>query len=190
MGKLKELIIIGLVAVLSFPLLYVGMLFMNGMLRIEYGVPRQDVEQGKKLETIKRTEKTDSLMLAHSRTFQALQIEKTELEKERQRLSEMQERMDILQKDLEEKKKALADERVKMEALVKKSDTLEAKKYKSQAKIYEAMKPLEAAQIIETLPDDAAAKILNAMSDNRQKGKILALLSPEKASRISDMLGN
>jgi flagellar motility protein MotE (MotC chaperone) len=190
MGKFKEIIIVGLVGIISFPILYAAILFMNGMLRIEYGVPKGSVEAEKKLQIIKRTDKTDSLMIAHSRTFQALQNEQSDIEKERQRLKETQDRMDIVQKELDEKKKAISDERAKMESLVEKSDSLEMKKYKNQAKVYAAMKPLEAAQIIETLPDEHAAKILNAMNDDRQKAKILSQLSSEKAARVTVKLGD
>jgi flagellar motility protein MotE (MotC chaperone) len=51
------------------------------------------------------------------------------------------------------------------------------------------MKPLEAAQIIETMPDNYASKLLNAMSDDRQKAKILSALSTEKAARVTERLG-
>lgn len=189
MNKLKDIIIVVAVAVVSFPILYAVILYMNGMLRIEYGVPKETVEEDKKLQVVKRNEKTDSLMVTHSRTFQALENEKVEIEKERERLRQLQERMDITQKELEEKQKAFADQRTKMEQLVEKSDSLEMKKVKGQAKVYMAMKPLEAAQIIETLPDEQAARILDAMTDDRQKAKIIAALSTEKAARITSKLG-
>lgn len=180
MSKLKEIIIIAVVAVFSFPILYAAFLIANGMLRIEYGTPQKIVEEKKKIQTNKRTAKTDSILVTQSRTFQALQNEKIEIEKERNRLKNQQDRMDLLTKELEEKQKKLEAERNKLESLVAKNDSLENIKCKNQAKVYMAMKPLEAATIIETLQDIQAAKILNAMNDDRQKAKILSALSTEK----------
>ena len=116
-------------------------------------------------------------------------MKRSEIEKERQRLKE-QSRMDLLQKELENKQQSISQERSKAGIVkVSKSDSLDNKKFKNQAKVYMAMKPLEAAQIIETLPDEHASKILNAMNDDRQKAKILAALSTEKAARITSELG-
>ena len=189
MNKLKEIIIVAAVGIFSFPILYAIVLIANGIIRIEYGVPKEAVEEEKKIQAFKRTEKTDSILVTQSRTFQALQNEKTEIEGERQRLKDQQSRMDIVQKDLEEKQLSMSKERSKLESLVSKSDSLDNKKYKNQAKVYMAMKPLEAAQILETLPDEQAVKILNAMNDDRQKAKILAALSTDKAVRITSELG-
>ncbi len=189
MSKLKEIIIIAVVAVFSFPILYAAFLIANGMLRIEYGTPQKIVEEKKKIQTNKRTAKTDSILVTQSRTFQALQNEKIEIEKERNRLKNQQDRMDLLTKELEEKQKKLEAERNKLESLVAKNDSLENIKCKNQAKVYMAMKPLEAATIIETLQDIQAAKILNAMNDDRQKAKILSALSTEKAARLTANLG-
>ncbi len=97
--------------------------------------------------------------------------------------------MEIAQKELEEKQNLLAEQRVKMAALVEKSDSLEIKKFKAQAKVYMSMKPLEAAQIIESFSADQAAKILGAMNDDRQKAKILAAMAPEKAAEITSRIG-
>lgn len=189
MSKFKDIIIVGAVGVISFPLLYAAILFANGVLRIDYGVPQKAIEDQKKIQTIKRTEKTDSILITQSRTFQALQNEKKDIEKERQKLREQQERIDLLQKELEEKQRTLGLQRTKIEDLVSKSDSLENKKFKNQARVYTAMKPLEAAQIIETMPDNYASKLLNAMSDDRQKAKILSALSTEKAARVTERLG-
>ncbi len=185
MNKFKEILIVLLIAVLSFPVIYATVLFATGMLRIEYGAPKTAVEDEKKLQVIKRTQKTDSIMISNSRIFQALENEKIEIQKERERLQDLQARLEIAQKELDEKQTIIARQREKMEALVEKSDSLEIKKYKAQAKVYVSMKPLEAAQIIESFSADQAAKILGAMTDDRQKAKILAAMAPEKAAAIT-----
>ncbi|NLD92190.1 MAG: hypothetical protein GX639_05925 [Fibrobacter sp.] len=189
MNKFKEILIVLLIAVLSFPVIYAAVLLATGMLRIEYGAPKTVVEDEKKLQVIKRTQKTDSIMISNSRTFQALENEKIEIQKEQERLQNLHARLEIAQKELDEKQVIIARQREKMEALVEKSDSLEIKKYKAQAKVYMSMKPLEAAQIIESFSADQAAKILGAMTDDRQKARILAAMAPEKAASITTRIG-
>ena len=63
------------------------------------------------------------------------------------------------------------------------------KRIKQLAKVYGAMRANEAAQILETLDDNLLIKIINAISDDRQKAKIMAGLSKSKAARISKKMG-
>lgn len=189
MDKFKDFLIVALVGIFSFPLIYVVVLFLNGTIRIEYGPKEKIPEDKQQVQMMKRNNKIDTMIVSHSRTFQALQIEKADVENERKRLMEQQERIALQTSELEAQQAVLAAERKKLEALVSKSDSLEKKKFRDQAKVYSAMKPIEAAQIIETLTDDQASKILNAMTDDRQKARILSSLSREKAARLTLKLG-
>ena len=185
--KLKDYVAIAVVTVTSFPVLYLLMLFMTGTARIEFDPPEKKGES-EKVEHIKQTARKDSLAAVNSRTFQALQKERLELQKERERLMAQQQRIDIFQQELENQQKALQQQRSKMESLVAQSDSLDQKKIRQLSKMYAAMKPAEAAQIIGTLQDSLAAKILATMNDDRQKARILSSLSREKANRISKIL--
>jgi flagellar protein FlbB len=90
---------------------------------------------------------------------------------------------------LEKTRNELAEERKKLEKLVSQSDELDKKRIKQLAKVYSAMRPEEAATIIETLDDNLVITILTSMGDDRQKAKILSLISKEKATRISKKIG-
>lgn len=184
--KLKDLFYIAAATVLTFPILYIAMMFLTGTARIEFGNKKE--EPGQKLEMIKQNYRRDSLATVNSRTFQALQQEKAELQKERERLSEKQRKIDLIQQELQENRKVLEKEREKIEKLVSRSDSLDLKKIKELSRIYGAMRPLEAAQIIETLQDELAAKVIANIGDERQKGKILSAISREKATRISKLI--
>ena len=63
----------------------------------------------------------------------------------------------------------------------------EIKEYKSVAKIYEKMKPAQAAQVLNGLTDDEKAHILAVMKD-RQAAKILSQMDPAAAGRISRII--
>ena len=82
--KLKDFIAIIAVMVLSFPVLYIAMLFFTGAARVEFG--RKPEENKQIVEPLKKTDRKDSLALVNSRTFQALQKEREELQIERVRL--------------------------------------------------------------------------------------------------------
>ena len=173
----------------SFPVMFLAVMLYTGSARIEFGAPKKSAEEVKKVETVHFSAKSESLAVANSRTWQALQQEKIDIEKDRQKLADQQNNVAIYTKDLDAKKGELEAERKKIESLVGKSDVLDKKKTAQLAKVYAAMKPAEAAQIISTMDDALAAHLLESMSDDRQKAKIIAALGQEKALKISEILG-
>lgn len=187
--KLKDYIAIAVVAIFSFPLIYLSMLFMTGNARIEFGPPQKDRALQEKIEIMKSSVKKDSLAILNSKTYEALQLEKKELEKERKLLLEQQQKLELLKEEIELQKKKITEEREKMERLVSVSDSLTKKKLKDLAKMYAAMKPIEAAQILETMDEKMCAEIIRYIPDDRQKAKIMEAFSNEKAVRISKILG-
>lgn len=184
--RIKDLVYIAVVTVLTFPIMYLAVMFITGVARIEFNSKKEEPEQ--KIETIKMNHRRDSLSIVNSKTFQALQQEKQEVQKERERLSEKQRKIDLLEKELQESRQTLELERKKIEKLVSRNDSLDQKKIKELSKIYGAMRPVEAAQIIETLQDELAVKVLTNIGDERQKAKILSAISKEKATRISKLI--
>ncbi len=187
--KLRDYIAISVVTVLTFPLLYLVMLFITGSARIEFGPPKVDEVKKEKVQLVRQSARKDSLEAVYSRTYQALQQERGEIEKERQRLREQQDRIDMVQSEVEVERKKLAEEREKMEKLVTASDSLGGKKIKDVAKMYAAMRPSEAASILGTMDERLAAQILRSIGDDRQKAKILSSFSSDKAARISKIIG-
>jgi len=188
---IKELLIIGSVSVISFPVTFFTMLFITGNAKIQFaGEVKEKVDAtAKKFKIIKYTQKKDSLVVLQSQAYLASLNEKKELEREREKLSKQQERINIMRQDLERTKQNLAEERKKFEKIVETSDELEIKKIKQLAKVYSAMRPEEAARILETLDDKLVIKILSSMGDDRQKAKILGSLSQDKSSKISEQIG-
>jgi flagellar motility protein MotE (MotC chaperone) len=193
-----DIIAIILVALFTFPILYVAMLFFTGSLRVEYGFKeKDDSEQQTKIEEVKHNARRDSLAALNSKTFQAAEQERAGLVKEQERLNEQYARLEMLQAQIEKDREELVKERQLLEnrkasiseaeAAEQRGETAEAR-YRKLAKIYEAMKPNEAANIMQTLPDAQVAYILSKMSDDRQKGKIMALLSTDKVARISKLI--
>ena len=186
---LKQLTIILASLTVSFPVIYLLMLFATGNARIEFSKSNEKKEE-RELRLIAINARKDSLATLHSKTFFALEKHKADLEAEKKRMNEERERMLMVQQDLEKTRNKLTEEREKLEKLIGQNDELDQKRIKQLAKVYGAMRPEEAARILETLDDDLLIKILTSMGDDRQKAKIISTISREKASRISKKIGN
>ncbi|MBN1128385.1 MAG: hypothetical protein JXA71_05330 [Chitinispirillaceae bacterium] len=186
--KIKDIVIVTLLIVISFPLVFFGVLYFTGNLRIEFG-PEKPVSGKELVIEVRPSAKTDSLTVEHSKTFQALQQERAEIEAERRGLAEERQKLELFQADLETKKNDIRASQERIESLVSRSDTLEKKKTAQLARVYGSMRPAEAAQIIATLGDDLAAGILDGIGDDRQKAKIIAALPQEKATRLTKLMG-
>lgn len=186
---LKQLIIIVATMTLSFPVVYMFMLFATGNARIEFNKPEKSKTDDKEVKILKINARKDSLVAVQSQTFKAVEQEKADLEAEKKHFAEQQSRMLMVQQELDNTRNQLVEERKKLERLVLQSDTLENKRIKQLAKVYSAMRPEEASRILETLDDYLLIKILSAMGDDRQKAKIMSTISQEKAARISNKIG-
>jgi flagellar motility protein MotE (MotC chaperone) len=185
--KPRDIVVLMAVTVLFSPVAYFLILLMTDNARIEFGA-REKIEKVKEeLKVLKPSPLKDSLLAQYSKTFLAMQQERADIAKQREQLQEEQSRVDMVQKELESQKDSLTKERQRMEQLVKQSDELESKRIKQLSRVYAAMRPAEAAQILETLDDNLAGKIVNYIADERQKAKIMSALSKEKAARISSI---
>ncbi|MDR2693441.1 MAG: hypothetical protein LBB74_04405 [Chitinispirillales bacterium] len=187
--RTKEIILIVIVALIAFPLLYIAMLFTTGTLRVVYQFKKDDKDAAVvKVEEIRHTARRDSLAAANSKVFEALQKERADLKKEQERLAEQYARLEMLQAEIEKGRESLVSERGQLEKKMADMPAIEDARYKKLAKIYQAMKPGEAAAILETIQDSQVAAILSRINDNRQKGKILSLLTKEKAVRVNKLM--
>lgn len=182
---LRDIIIIAGTTILSFPVIYLLLMFATGQARVEFNQVKKDEKKEMQVKLIKLDAKKDSLAASQSQTFQAVEQQKADIVKEKQQLTEQQQRVAMVQQELEKTRSDIVAEREKLEKLVSQSDDLDKKRIKQLAKVYGAMRAEEAARILETLDDELCMNILASMSDDRQKAKILTALSAEKAARVS-----
>ncbi|MDR0305787.1 MAG: hypothetical protein LBI42_03005 [Chitinispirillales bacterium] len=184
----NDFIAIILVTLFTFPVLYVAMLLYTGALRFEYGFADKDLEEELRVEEVRHSKRRDSLAAENSKTFLALQQERAEIIRERERLLEIQERLEMLQENIDGKRDELINERKQLESKLNTNPESENSRYKQLARLYGAMKPAEAAGILETLPDGQVTSILTNINDDRQRARIMTSLSREKAARISKLM--
>ncbi len=111
---------------------------------------------------------------------EALQRKEADLDRREQELN-------ALQKDIETKLNDLKDMEVRLQVMLKEADVQKDQKMRHLIDVYSNMKPKQAGQVLETLDERTAARILAGMR-GRQAGEILTFVSPEKAAKLSEML--
>ena len=186
---IKDAIMIAVVSLMMFPVIYISMLFVTGRAKLEFVNPAAKKEVSEEVRRQKSSSKLDSMQIVNTESYAAKVRETAEVAKEREALTREQERLNDLISELNSAKQELAAERVRFEQMVEKNDELDMKRIKQLARVYGAMRANEAALILETLDDNLFIKIIKAISDDRQKAKIMAAISKNKASRVSAKMG-
>jgi flagellar motility protein MotE (MotC chaperone) len=184
---IKKILLVGGIGIVTFPIIYITMMIMDGQLRIEKGSKKPELKE--EVEVMKYSPVQDSLSVVNSKTYESLLLQEKRLESEKRRLSKQEERIQLLDKELAEKAQIIEKSRKDIELVVKNNESLEEKRIRALAKIYAAMRPDEAAPILETLPDKLIVTIFKGITEDRQKAKILEKMDRKRAGQISKLMG-
>ncbi len=183
---IKKTLIVGIIGIIFFPVIFLTFMFVDGQLRIEKGKITPDSDN---LKVEKYSPIQDSMAVINSKIFQANILQEERLKREKKQILAREKRLQILQEELEKTASQIEKDKSKIKKLVKTSRVGEQKRIKALSKIYGSMRAAEAAPILETLSDELVISILNAITENRQKAKILEKMNTAKASRISKIMG-
>jgi len=93
----------------------------------------------------------------------------------------------ILEQQLEEKISTLALLRKEVGELIQEKEAFEEKRLEHLIKVYEGMKPEEAAPLIERLKEDTAVILFYRMKE-KKVSQILGFVNPDVAAKISERL--
>lgn len=113
-------------------------------------------------------------------TREAVQQRQDDLARKEQELRTLEKNLDAKLEDL----KVLEG---KIQSMLQEADTLKDSKYRHLVDVYSNMKAKQAAQVLETLDEKIAVKILAGMK-GREAGEILGFVVPAKAARLSEAL--
>jgi len=91
------------------------------------------------------------------------------------------------EQEIDRKYQELSQLRTQIEGLLDKQSEAEKARIESLVKIYEGMKPKEAARIFDTLDLDVMVRVVSKMSE-RKLSPILAAMNPERAKTVTIML--
>lgn len=116
--------------------------------------------------------------------LQSLSKRRDELNDREQRLEEREALIAATERRIDDKLAELRQVQALIEALVKQHEDDQDAQMKSLVKIYENMKPKDAAQIFENLEMDVLLDVVEGMKE-RKVAPILALMDPAKAQEVT-----
>ena len=115
--------------------------------------------------------------------------QKAEFEKEEKRIANKKAELLAIQDEINKKIAMLTTIRDEIRAEKDKKTAAEEQQFKHLIKVYSAMKPQNAAELIERLDINLAIELLSKMKGD-DVGKILSFVKIEKAAKISEGLVN
>lgn len=119
--------------------------------------------------------------------LQSLQERHRVVEEREKHLTEREQTLHFLQQQIEEKLESLTTLRKEIGALIEEKEAFEEKRFEHLVKVYEGMKPEEAASLIERLQEDTAAKLFYRMKE-KKVSQLLGFVKPEVAAKLSERL--
>lgn len=98
-----------------------------------------------------------------------------------------EERLGLVQKEVENKLRQVQEIEGRIEELIGRQKTLEDEKLAQLVKVYESMRPEQAAPFLEGLDEELAVQIFSSMKELKA-AKVMAFLNKERGVRISERL--
>lgn len=119
--------------------------------------------------------------------LQQLSARRVDLDKRQEQLDQREALLQAAEKRLEDKVAQLQKSRADLEKLLGQANTQQAEQTKSLVKIYENMKPAQAAKIFEQLDMPVLLQVVHAMKEAKT-APILAAMDPAKAKAVTTEL--
>lgn len=119
--------------------------------------------------------------------FEDLSVRRKKIEERERELSVREALLKAAEQELNQKYNELVSLRTEIKDLLVVQTEEEAKRTASLVKIYEGMKPKDAARIFNTLDLDVLLNVVSRMSE-RKSAPILASMEPERARTVTIML--
>ena len=109
------------------------------------------------------------------------------LERKQSELDAREQHLNELEQNLNSRLADMQTLEARIQTMLKEAQGVRDEKLAHLVDVYVNMKPKQAAQVLETLDERTAVKILAGMK-GRQAGEILTSVNPQKAARLSEML--
>jgi flagellar motility protein MotE (MotC chaperone) len=169
-----------------------GLLVLLGGVPVPESAPRQALARESKADIAEpagQPAKSQLLTLSSGDIplLQSLQEHQSVLEQKEKQLAKREEELRQLEQWIEGKLQTLTLLRNEIGALVEERKAFEEQRFEHLVKVYEGMKPAEAASLIERLHEDTAVKLFYRMK-GKKVSQILEFVKPEVAARLSERL--
>ena len=151
---------------------------------VETMMPDAPARKDASLPPITEVDENRAFSPAEIEVLQSLSKRRDELAKREQSMGEREALLNAAEQQVDRKIAELGKLKGEIEKLLGQQETMEESRIASLVKIYEAMKPKEAAIIFNTLDIDVLLSVVSRMNE-RKISPILASMEPEKARIVT-----
>jgi len=194
--RMKDVIALGFLALVSFPVILLGVLMWTGNVRLAFGP--EDPSQSASRERLQMRPEDmaapEAALTAGAPTSHmdgALGLRETDLDRREADVLRETSRLTELRDQDAKLRDTIESERKRIEALIVGKDSLEQTRLSVLARTFTSMKPDQAAKILQGLDDVLVTGVLRAVKDDKPRGKILAAIGkidPERAAAVARLL--
>lgn len=192
--RLKDVIALGLLSLLSFPLVLLGVLLGLGKIHMSFGdAPLTPEAKARLAEHAEAGAKPEGHDTGSVHKGGSSDEREAEIDRREAMALEEQKRMEALREEVVHVRDSIVKEREALERILGKGDSLGGVRMKSLAATLSGMKPDDAAKILTGLDDLMAVGVLRTIAEDRPRAKILASvskLSEPRASQLAKLLGS
>lgn len=119
--------------------------------------------------------------------YKDLSARRAALEKREKEMAAREALLKAGEREMDQKMRQMTDIRNEIQGLLQKQSDEEKARVESLVKIYEGMKPAEAARILDTLDIGILLNVLSSMNE-RKSSPIMAAMSPERARAVTILM--
>ena len=117
--------------------------------------------------------------------YMKLDERKRQIDAKEQELAKLEEELQKHSAEVERRLASLEEVRTKISQKLEDKVKLDQQKVESLVSVYQNMKPVQAARIIESMNEDLAVEVLSKMK-NKAAAEIVNLMNPDRAKKISE----
>lgn len=193
--RIKDVIALGLLALVSFPVVLLGVLMWTGNVRLAFGPEDPSQSAARERLQVRAEDLPEAAPVpagaAAPRTEGSLGIREAELDKREAQLQQDLARLEELRAEDARLRDTVVAERQRIDKLLAGKDSLEQSRLAVLARTFSGMKPDQAAKIFAGLDDILVTGILRAVKDDKPRAKLLAALGkldPQRAAAVARLL--
>lgn len=192
--RLKDFIALGLLALVSFPVILLGVLMWTGNVRLAFGP--EDLSSSATRERLQvRPEDLEGAMPAEGLPVAAaanhmegaLGLREVELDRREAEVQREMARLGELKAEDQRLRDQIEADRKRIEALLAGKDSMETARLRVLAATFSNMKADQAAKILVGLDDVLATNVLRTITDDKPRAKLLAAVGKIDAGRAATL---
>lgn len=194
--RIKDIIALGILALVSFPVVLLGVLMWTGNVRLAFGPEDPSLSAARerlqvRSEDLAATVEPISGAGGAAHGDGAIMIREAELDSREAQLQRDLSRLEELRQEDARLRDTILAERKRIDVLLAGKDSLEQSRLAVLARTFTGMKPDQAAKIFTGLDDILVTGILRAVKDDKPRAKMLAALGkldPQRAAAVARLL--